>query len=190
MEAEFPHTRERLEALYREIEAERMKGVPILNTSLAVAGFGFEPWQDYDVGVLLTPWFMNLMLVPRDQEAYEATAPRVGDKAQVALPAGQIEFIIGYEDGFGYSLSCSLFSPVFEFADLAAAEETARTALAEVLTKPVVEKDNGADADMKAIWAGRLPEQEPEVPPSLPSKVSRRDFLRGDAAKRQVETPT
>lgn len=184
------YIRDRLQDLYIEIEETRMEGVPILNAALSVAAFGFEPWQDYHLGVLLTPWFMNLILVPQEQDAFLPTAPSVGEKIQIALPAGHVEFIVGYEEGFGHSLSCSLFSPVFEFEDQAAAVETAEAALAEVL-KPAND-DEAEDADMRGIWAGRLPEPDPVEPdaPALnvPKEVNRRDFLRGGRGPEQETT--
>ncbi|WP_372885501.1 [NiFe]-hydrogenase assembly chaperone HybE [Shimia sp.] len=190
------YLRERLEDLYREIQSSRMEGVPILNPALTVAAFGFEPFEDYHLGVLLTPWFMNLMLVPQQQEHFAETAPKVGDKLQIALPAGRVEFITGYEAGFGHSLSCSLFSPVFEFEDQDAAAETALAALAEVLSSGAEAEDE--DADMRGIWEGRAPrpdpdpETEPEPgpekdPPTAPAAVSRRDFLRGGGAGLKAE---
>lgn len=184
------YIRDRLQDLYIEIEETRMEGVPILNAALSVAAFGFETWQDYHLGVLLTPWFMNLILVPQDQDAFLPTAPSVGEKIQIALPAGHVEFIVGYEEGFGHSLSCSLFSPVFEFEDQAAAVETAEAALAEVL-KPAND-DEAEDADMRGIWAGRLPKPDPVEPdaPALnvPKEVNRRDFLRGGRGPEQETT--
>lgn len=179
MEDQGIPNRDRLEALFRQIEVERMDGVPILNPSLRVAAFGFEPWQDHALGVLLTPWFMNLVLVPLDQERFATSAPDVGEKVQIALPAGQVEFIVGHEPGFGHSLSCSLFSPVFEFADQDAAEECAKAALVEVLTDPRDETAQDADADFRAVRETRLPEPEVDQTKRTPSDVSRRDFLRG-----------
>lgn len=193
MEDSGADIRTKLEALYSEIQATRMEGVPILNPALCVAAFGFEHFQEYHLGVLITPWFMNLVLVPRDQELFKQTAPGVGEKFSIALPVGRVEFIVGYEDAFGHSLSCSLFSPVFEFEDQTAAEETALAALAEVLDPAGGDGDEeDEDADMREIWEGRLPEvaakAEPEPEPETPAQtkpkdVNRRDFLRGGTAR-------
>lgn len=190
MEDAGQHTRETLEDLYREIAEVRMEGIPILNDALSVAAFGFEPFQNFRLGVLLTPWFMNLMLIPIDGQKFSENPPKVGEKMQLSLPAGQIEFIVGYEEKIGYSLSCSLFSPMFEFEDQVAAVETAKAALAEVMSDDCEIDDD--DADMRDIWAGRLPEAEfvdedcgldfaQEVPDiQQPRKdVSRRDLFRG-----------
>jgi len=91
--------RARLEAAYRHIEKARMQGVPILNPALEVRAIGFEPCGGWHLGILVTPWFMNLLLLPRrgehGEEEGEVRVPPVGEKMSVALPCGQIEFIAG-----------------------------------------------------------------------------------------------
>jgi [NiFe] hydrogenase assembly HybE family chaperone len=170
--------RDRLTSLYCEIENTRMDGVPILNQHLEVAALGFEAYQGFALGVLLTPWFMNLMLVPLDETAFAETSPQAGAKRMVVLPAGQVECILSFEEGFGWSLSCSLFSPMFEFEDQAAALETAEAALAEVLNT-AAELD-APEQEMQDIWEGKLPEPEAqEEAPEPPEDMDRRTFLRG-----------
>jgi len=180
---------ETLEAIYREIEATRMDGVPILNEKLQVAALGFEPWQEYALGVLLTPWFMNLVLVPLDQEKFIETAPEIGAKRLLNVPAGQVEFILFFEEGFGWSLSCSLFSPMFEFADHAAALETAQAALEEILNEGA--ELEPPEREMQDIWEGKLPEpapvEEAEAPPEPPKDMDRRTFLRGTVREPETE---
>jgi len=187
---------EGLEALYSEIEATRMKDVPVLNPALTVAAIGFAPWQDYHLGVLLTPWFMNLMLLPQDAEGFSESPPDVGEKWQIQLPAGQVEFIVGHEEVLGYSLSCSLFSPVFEFSDQEAAIETAQAALAQVLALPDDIEDGDDDAEMRDLWAGKLPApddrqvSDPEAASARqtsPPEISRRDLFRGTSARSIAE---
>jgi [NiFe] hydrogenase assembly HybE family chaperone len=172
--------RKSLETLYREIGETRMEGVPILNEKLEVAALGFEPWQENALGVLLTPWFMNLVLVPLDQEKFIESAPEIGEKRLLNLPAGQVEFILFFEEGFGWSLSCSLFSPMFGFEDQAAALETAQAALDEILNEAAELEE--PEQEMRDIWDGKLPEPElaGEETPDTPAKnMDRRTFLRG-----------
>lgn len=118
---------QRLEQIFQVIERERMQGVPILNASLQVKAIGFKRWQEYRLGILLTPWFMNMVLLPEVQEW------QVGAKHMIALPSGEYEFIVGYETDLGFYLSCSLFSPVLEFENQAAGEATAAIALLHLL---------------------------------------------------------
>ena len=148
-----------LERTFQAIERERMQGIPILNPNLQVKALGFKRWQHYRLGILLTPWFMNVLLLPEEAEQ----ALQVGVKRTVALPSGEYEFIVGHETEIGFYLSCSLFSPVFEFENQAAAETTAEIALLNLLTL----------------------EAQPEAPKPIPSQainpepLTRRALLQG-----------
>ena len=122
-----------------------MADVPILNTALSVEAVGFVPHSDGDhlVGVLITPWFMNLMLVPADADASVAESP--GETSLRAFPAAEFEFIAGFEDGFGAYRMCSLFSPMFDFADHEAATQTA-VAVMDGIMKPKEQARTAAPA--------------------------------------------
>ena len=47
--------------MFSRIQAERMADVPLLNPALTVETVGFRLWQDSWLGVLITPWSMNLL---------------------------------------------------------------------------------------------------------------------------------
>lgn len=118
----------RLEAAFRAIAAERMRGLPVVNEALEVEAVGFAPWDAHWLGVLVTPWCMNLVLLPRESARWASLPP--GKKAAYRFPAGDYEFVAGHESAVGAYQACSLFSPMFEFADHAAARLTAQVALA------------------------------------------------------------
>ena len=54
-----------LETVFNQILDQRMCGLPLLNHALSVQVAGFNPVNDEWVGILITPWFMNLLLMPR-----------------------------------------------------------------------------------------------------------------------------
>jgi len=128
--------------------------VPILNRKLSVQCVGMSSFgQEYLCG-LITPWFINLVLLPM-----AVLAPmRTGAKSRIALPGGIFEFIQSHHDDLGAYRMCSLLSPVFEFDSQEDAVTVAQTILAEILAPQVEEEVE--DADMLAIWEGRLPEPE------------------------------
>ncbi|WP_298608269.1 [NiFe]-hydrogenase assembly chaperone HybE [uncultured Thiothrix sp.] len=149
----------RLEHTFQAIERERMQDLPILNPNLQVKALGFKRWQTYRLGILLTPWFMNVLLLPEIQDW------QVGSKHMIALPSGEYEFIVGYEPEFGFYLSCSLFSPVLEFENQAAAEATAEIALLHLLKQETApepaktEKPKGINPEpltRRALLQGRF----------------------------------
>jgi [NiFe] hydrogenase assembly HybE family chaperone len=118
-----------LATAYRKAEAG-MRSLEIFNPALAVELVGFTGFGTDQVGIVVTPWFMNLVLLPGG-EGDKSAAP--GEKVLRTLPAGTFEFVVGRLDGVGAVLSCSLLSPVLEFEDQAAVRLAAEAALAEVL---------------------------------------------------------
>lgn len=194
--------RELLTEHFTMVETTRMDGVPVVNKVLSVTALGFEEFGDYRLGVMLTPWFMNLMLMPLSEDVIDQKEHEYGATMHKSLPGGRFSFIVGHEEELGPYLSCSLFSPVFEFEDQTAFEETALAVLDEVMTpaqergEEQLDEEELADVEMRELWAGRLPEAEPveekekpdddetrePVPkklPTLSSQMNRRDVLRG-----------
>lgn len=122
---------ERVDALqqaYAAIARTRMAGLPLLHPRLAVATVDFhaDAQGDAALGVLVTPWCMNLVRLPlRDG------LPRlaVGETGVRDIGARRFDFIGAQEADVGGFEACSLFSPMFEFADQAAALATARQAM-------------------------------------------------------------
>jgi [NiFe] hydrogenase assembly HybE family chaperone len=150
---------------FQHIAATRMAGVALVNPALSVETVDFRDWNGDAVGVLITPWCMNLICLP-GQEA-EWTAWGSGTRHDLALPGGDYEFLTAEEEAVGPYLSASLFSPMFEFTDMDQAREVARAVLAEVF---------------KPVPAPLAPEPStPEPPPSIQERleqpVSRRGFL-------------
>ena len=152
--------------VFEAIHASRMQGMPLLNPALRVEAVGFRRWQGRWLGVLITPWFMNLMLLPDDAAAWQRLPPRAA--LGYVLPAGVFEFIGGHEPQLGDYQSCSLFSPVFEFADQDGARATALAAL-EALFDTAAHA--GAEGPTTAAPA-------PGAAPA-PAAMTKRDFLRG-----------
>ncbi len=124
-----------LVALFERIAATRMQGVPMLHEALRVVAVGFEadPAGDGAVGVLVTPWFMNLVWLPL-QESAEPLAVRASRMRAVGNE--RFEFLGAHEEGFGSFEACSLFSPMFQFEDQAAALATAEEVLRQLRRAP------------------------------------------------------
>lgn len=119
-----------LEAVFQNIAATRMAGLPLLNPALAVEAVGFRRWNDDWIGVLITPWFMNLICLPGAETA--RIMPAGGGRQVLELPSGDYGFLAAQEADIGPYLSSSLFSPMFDFRDGAAAREVAVVVLDEV----------------------------------------------------------
>lgn len=116
----------RVEALvtaYRAADAA-MRGLPIHNPALDVAAIGFRRAGPHLVGVVMTPWMMNLTIVPPTDMPIET-----GRSYTHAFPSGDYDFIGGRLDGFGTVETCSLFSPMDGFEDIEAARLAAEAAI-------------------------------------------------------------
>lgn len=118
-----------LETCFIQIQQQRMVDVPILNPSLQVQAVDFQLFQQNWLGILITPWFMNLLYFHPDNEF-------VGNKVAHLFPAGQFEFIVSYEKELGFYQSCSLYSPMFDFQQQEIAVQTAQAALQALLQIP------------------------------------------------------
>ena len=154
-----------------------MQGLAFVNAAIAVEAVGFAPWKHYWLGVMLTPWSMNLLLAPRDTSAWQRLPP--GEKRRYTFPAGTFDFIGAHDDTIGEYLTCSLFSPVLEFADHATARQTAllaREALfdsanAEAAELPIASTPSANEASTGA------PAPIARLEASLATPISRRDLL-------------
>ncbi|WP_326542906.1 [NiFe]-hydrogenase assembly chaperone HybE [Pseudorhodoferax sp.] len=126
-----------LEAAFRRIERERMAGLPLMHPRLRVQAVGFAAGDDgLALGVLVTPWFMNLVRLPLSAQAADLL-PRPGGEAgeECTVFGWRFLFHTQHEDGVGRFAAASLVSPMSEFADQAAAVATAQ-ALLEHLRPP------------------------------------------------------
>ncbi|MEJ2395834.1 MAG: [NiFe]-hydrogenase assembly chaperone HybE [Candidatus Thiodiazotropha sp.] len=185
-----------LEQVFSRIERERMQGLPILNKALQVRAVGFREWQGHCLGVLITPWFMNLMLLPCEGDDWQNL--RIGDKQLHQLPSGPYEFILGEETGVGRYQMCSLFSPVFEFADQVTAEATAEAAMAALMEAENRDTISTHEREIERRWRGDEEgegeeseataealesEESMTIGERLEQPLSRRDLLRGKLAR-------
>ena len=133
-----------LEAAFHHVQATRLSGVPVLHPRLQVRALGFRPAADEPGlawGVLLTPWFMNLVRLPLADEAADALVSP-GAKAVREVGRQAFEFIGAHEPALGPFEACSLFSPMFEFVDQPAAVATAEAVL-QHLREPVAAARRG-----------------------------------------------
>lgn len=146
---------ERLAAAYRDIGARTMRELPIYHHALDVEAIGFQHMQDDVVGIIVTPWFMNVVM-PADE--------LTSDHLQVRFPAGSIAFTVSEVAPVGRIASCSLFSPMFEFADMATARAVAHAALGELMTPSCDDQSKAARTgaiDRRAFLRGSLTERAP-----------------------------
>jgi [NiFe] hydrogenase assembly HybE family chaperone len=118
-----------LENCFQQIQQQRMADVPILNPALRVQAVDFQLYAGAWLGVLITPWFMNLLYFRDDKLP-------AGKKISHEFPAGSLEFVVAHEPTLGFHQTCSLYSPMFAFDEQAVAVQTAQAALQALLQIP------------------------------------------------------
>lgn len=137
-----------LEVTFAQIARTRMAGLPVVHPRLRVQAVGFharsvrvggaadEPRaiEAGALGVLVTPWFMNLVW---RADAAEATPLPVGQTRVRTLAGEAMPFLGAFEPAIGAFEACSLISPMFQFADHAAAVATATAVLQALRDVPM-----------------------------------------------------
>ncbi len=139
---------------FREIGESSMRDLPIYNTELSVEAVGFELTGDQWQGVLITPWFMNFMMLT-DQSG-EVDWQLMGRKTEFSLPCGNWHLICGGDEIIGPYYFLSLHSPMFDFKTQELARIEARRRLKALRTPPPArEAGTGApDPDRRAFLRG------------------------------------
>lgn len=181
---------ELLERSFRHIANTRMAGVPVLHAALQVRAVGFAPLPDapgWLCGVLVTPWFMNLLRLPLEPLADVTAAAAagcldVGRDATREIGGQPLHFVGAYEERLGHYEQCSLFSPMFHFADQAAAVATAAEVMKLLRNPPAAAS---ASEVAPAAIAPPAPAQKaaPARPPEAEEpRPARRGFLFGRGA--------
>ena len=169
----------RLEAAFARVPRERMHDVPILNPALAVKAVGTREVEAGWLTALVTPWFINLMLLPRTAEqTQDYRKLRLGSTVVHGFPSGCFEFIVGEEGDLGRYQMCSLFSPVLEFESHGAALITAEAAITALLDARLApDAPQAAEATSEVVDGAGA--RSPGSLPGQAGKLSRRGLLFG-----------
>ena len=160
-----------LVADFNEIWHAKMRDVPIVNKALHVQAVGFRMEGGRPLGVLISPWFMNLVMLPGAGEDWSDLTP--GAKEIIGFPSGDYEFIHNTREQTGGYKACSLFSPMGDFRTQAQAAEVAKAVMVALFNE-----ENRAETDRSAdIRAARQAELAQPEPPETDFAPSRRKVI-------------
>lgn len=158
-----------LVADFTEVFHSRMRDLPMVNQALHVQAVGFQPFDGGFLGILIAPWFMNLVLLPGPNHP----VLKVGAKEVLTFPSGDYEFMHATREMVGPYMACALFSPMGDFTSQLQAVDVARAAMVELL-RP----ENRAETDRTADIRARR-EAELAPPPDPDTAPSRRKLITG-----------
>lgn len=143
---------------FRRIDAG-MRDLPIYNDKIAIEAIGFRVFGEGELlGVVLTPWFMNMIMLPVEPAPLDMA--KIGRAVSIELPAGQRNFVVGGDEVIGLYKAHSLHSPVLNFTLPGQARAEARRLLTLLMTpaspEPGLKSGLGArGVDRRALLFGR-----------------------------------
>ena len=117
-----------LETHFEHVQQRHMQGLAILNPRLAVEVVGVRELDTHQVCVLITPWFMNLVI--RSTTDHWGDSEQ-GDLVSIDLPGETLDFTVSDVDGIGRILTAVLFRSMVDFPD----QKTAREIAAEIMQR-------------------------------------------------------
>lgn len=160
-----------LESHYQHVWETRMQDLPFVNPVLAVKAVSFQRHEGDWLGVMITPWFLNLFLLSGGGQLW-GDIP-AGERRYLNLPCGTLQFIADDDPDLGPYQYCPLIAPVSAIPDMATALKAAQDAMAAVCVPPA---PPAAQATVSAAA---------EPPPvATEGAPSRRAFFRRLAGKR------
>jgi len=148
-----------VEQTFARIHRENMQGIPILNSKIRVQTLGFQHYQERVVGVVITPWLMNMVLLPGEGEDWSELV--LGHKRFHNFPAKKYKFMVNEIDGIGFCQTHSLHSPMNEFSSHEHAVSVAQDFLDKLMVDSSPAREDLVDEDLLGrIMRG---EETPEV---------------------------
>ena len=183
-----------IEMTFQRIEQEQMQDIPLLNPALRVQSIGFQVYEGRALGIIITPWMMNLLMLPSEQDDWSEL--KLGDKTHHRLPANEFRFMVNEIDGIGICQTHSLYSPMHEFMNqdhaVAAAENFMQTLMVEVeepdsdphqeeLLGRILRGEETPEVEMDGFALAEAKSQSTADCPAAGEKpgLTRREFLRG-----------
>lgn len=155
---------EELLSVYRDVVQPRMSSLPMFNEALQVEAVDFQFHQDRPCGVIITPWFMNLVVLPAEGDDWETLSP--GEDVTLSFPGGDYDCTASIVEGLGTHLALPLFTTVKDFPD----HETAVRIARDILQRLRGSHDDPAGDNAKTPQPGKS---------GWPWPLSRRDLLLG-----------
>lgn len=139
-----------------------------VNPALTCAAVGFSRYRGDWIGVLITPWFMDILLLPGGGDLW-GDIP-VGQRRYVELPRGTVPFTAAADPEIGPYQHSPLVAPVSALTDMATALDLAAVAMRGIVGDAPLPASNSHEGANDGAGA--------------PEAASRRGFFRRLAGRR------
>lgn len=187
-----------LEQTFNRIHQQDMQGIPILNPRIQVQALGFREYEGRVLGIIITPWLMNVVMLPAPAEDWSNM--ELGHKQPHSFPAKTYKFMVNEIDGIGYCQTHSLYSPMGDFSSHEQALSVAQNFLDNLTVEQVADENDLVNEELlgKIMRGEETPEIDldsfAEIEPyetsesiqeisstksRLKKNISRRELLRG-----------
>ena len=144
-----------IEQVFNCTHQQQMQDLPFINPAVQVAAIDFALYEQDWLGILLTPWMLNIMLLPGpEREWTEFKTSAVGEKINLNFSNGEYTFMLNQHPQLGQFLSCSLLSPVNDIRDQAAGVRLAKDARRLLTAIPSIEPAQPYSSH-RAFFTGR-----------------------------------
>ncbi len=189
-----------IEKTFTEIHLENMQGIPILNPAIEIQAVGFQHYQNRVIGVIITPWLMNVVILPAEDEDWSGM--ELGHKQPHKFPSKTCKFMINHIEGIGSCQTHSLYSPMRDFACHEQALGMAQDFLDTLMIKKEPTEEDKVDEELlgrvmrgeetpeinlddfaliEPVQAGPTPVRgQSDIQLKVEKNISRRKLLRGD----------
>ncbi len=143
-----------LERIYNLTLQQKMQGLRLCNDALSVEAVGFHKYDGHWMGILITPWFLNLMIIPSADEPWPDLIPGKGNEIAINFPSGHYKFSPRNEPEIGSYLCCSLSSPLPEWNNQLEIRETAEAILQQLVSLPIKDLNEPQDPSKRQLFGG------------------------------------
>jgi len=148
-----------LEQTFHKIHLENMQGIPILNPDIQVQALGFQEIEGRVLGIIITPWLMNVVLLPAEGEDWSDM--QLGDKRPHKFASRTYKFMLNDIDGIGLCQTHSLYSPMRDFASHNQAVSVAQNFLDSLMVEKELTEEERVDEELLGrVMRG---EETPEI---------------------------
>ncbi len=142
-----------LEQTFGAIGESEMSHLPFYRPHLPVKAIGFQRFDNQWLGALLTPWMLNLVILPGRDQIWPVRT--VGQRLTLALPQKDITFQVGETPDGNQYLASSLLSPLPATMSAQEAISLAQDSLRLALSLPMRTRSE-VNHSLRALLRGRM----------------------------------
>lgn len=104
-----------LETHFKSVHKDEMDDLKLCNKNVHVEGIGFHLHDNHWIGIMITPWFLNLMIIPQSGQPWPELTEGRGKDIVLEFPCGNLKFAPRIDPVIGSHLCCLLASPLNDY---------------------------------------------------------------------------